>query len=149
MKIPVDIRILRERYTSDPRKKTEEAEESESYFVSGTMRTTKEGFTIKFREKMQDMHTTVSTYKDGTVSINRVGEINTHMVFMDGRSLTCICDTGFTPFQINVRTKQIDNSLSLDGGRLDIRYTIEIHGNLAEKSRLLLSVSPDKSIIKS
>lgn len=148
MKIPVDIRILRERYPNDP-KKQDIPEDTESYFVSGSMKRTKGGYLIEFRESTQETFTTVDAYSDGTVSINRVGPMNTHMVFMDGRALTCICNTGFTPFQINVRTEQIDNTLTLDGGRLDIRYSVEIHGNLAEKSRLLLSVSPDSSIIRS
>lgn len=148
MKIPVDIRIRREKSGTDAKKQSA-PEEVENYFVSGVMKKTKTGYHIEFREKTHEMFTTVDTYDDGTVSINRVGQINTHMVFMDGKSLTCICNTGFTPFQINVRTKRIENTLTAEGGRIDIDYSVEIHGNLAEKSRLLLSVSPDASIIRS
>lgn len=148
MNIPVDIRICRERIGLDP-KKPNEIEETENYFVSGKMKKTKKGYRIEFCETAGEVYTTVDTYGNGTVNINRVGPINTHMVFMDGKVLTCICNTGFTPFQINVRTKQLENTLTPDGGKIDIRYSVEIHGNLAEKSRLVLSVSPDASIIKS
>ena len=67
----------------------------------------------------------------------------------DGKAHTCICDTGFFPLQMRIYTKKLSNSLSLDGGRLDIDYTVEIVGNLAEQNRLSVSVAPDKSIIKS
>ncbi len=151
MKIPIDIRVRSERiYTDITRKgRMEEKPETDDFFVSGTMKTTKNGLKIEFDEEDGAVTTVVDVYKDQMVSINRVGPINSHMVFADGKAHTCICNTGFFPIQMRVRTKSLHNTLSTEGGKLDISYTIEIVGNLAEKNRITFSVSPDKSIIKS
>ena len=149
MKIPIDIRVRSERISPDPMRKNEEHPESDDFRVSGTMKKTKGGFHIEYSEENDTVTTTIDTFEDDTVSVNRVGPINSHMVFADGKVHTCICNTGFFPLHMRVRTKSLDNSLSMEGGRLDIVYTVEIVGNLAERNRLSFSVSPDVSIIKS
>ncbi len=149
MKIPIDIRVKSERIAPNPLKRGEEIPETEDFKVSGTLKKTKNGFRIEYNEENDTVTTTIDTFEDDTVSVNRVGPINTHMVFADGKSHTCICNTGFFPLQMRVRTKRLVNSLSMDGGKIDIDYTVEIVGNLAEKNKITFSVSPDVSIIKS
>lgn len=149
MKIPVDIRVRVERISTDLARRGEEHPEIDDFRVSGTMKTTKNGLRIEYTEDNSETTTTIDTFKDETVSVNRVGPINSHMVFADGKAHTCICNTGYFPVHMRVRTKSLTNSLSMDGGKLDIAYTIEIVGNLAERSHLTFSVSPDASIIKS
>lgn len=149
MKIPIDIRVRSERIGADLARKNEEHKETDDFCVSGTMKKTKEGFRIEYTEENDTMTTTIDTYEDETVSINRVGPINSHMVFADGKVHNCICNTGFFPLQMRIRTKSLENSLSMEGGKLDIVYTVEIVGNLAERNRISFSVSPDVSIIKS
>jgi len=149
MKIPIDIRVKSERIAPNPLKRGEEIPETEDFKVSGTLKKTKNGFRIEYNEENDTITTTIDTFEDDTVSVNRVGPINTHMVFADGKSHTCICNTGFFPLQMRVRTKRLVNSLSMDGGKIDIDYTVEIVGNLAEKNKITFSVSPDVSIIKS
>lgn len=149
MKIPIDIRVKSERITPNPLKRGEEHPETEDFKVSGTLKKTKNGFRIEYNEENDTVTTTIDTFEDDTVSVNRIGPINTHMVFADGKSHTCICNTGFFPLQMRVRTKRLVNSLSMDGGKIDIDYTVEIVGNLAEKNKISFSVSPDVSIIKS
>ncbi len=149
MKIPVDIRVRVERISADLARRGEEHPEIDDFSVSGTMKTTKHGLRIEYTEDNSETTTTIDTFKDEMVSVNRVGPINSHLVFADGKAHTCICNTGYFPVHMRVRTKSLNNSLSMDGGKLDIAYTIEIVGNLAERSHLTFSVSPDVSIIKS
>ena len=151
MKIPVDIRVRSERILSDLTKRGSNNDHSDTdeFTVSGTMKTTKEGFRIEYSEENGEITTLIDTYRDSTVAINRLGPLNSHMVFADGKSHSCICDTGFFPIQMLVRTKRLENSLSLDGGKLNIDFSIEVAGNLAEQNKLSFSVSPDASIIKS
>jgi len=149
MKIPVDIRVRVERISADLARRGEEHPEIDDFSVSGTMKTTKQGLRIEYTEDNSETTTTIDTFKDETVSVNRVGPINSHLVFANGKAHTCICNTGYFPVHMRVRTKSLNNSLSMDGGKLDIAYTIEIVGNLAERSHLTFSVSPDISIIKS
>lgn len=151
MKIPIDIRVRSERIYSDisRRHSGEERPETDDFWTSGTMKTTKDGYRIEFTEDEDRITTLIDVWGGDTVSVTRLGEINSHMVFSDGKAHTCICNTGFFPLQMRIRTKSLNNTLTFEGGRLDIDYTVEIVGNLAERNRLSFSVSPDKSIIKS
>ncbi len=150
MKIPIDINIKSERIFSDPLVLGGESRtETDQFTVSGFMKKTKNGLTLEYSEDSDKVTTTICAFNDETVALSRVGPLNSHMIFADGKAHTCICDTGFFPLQMRIYTKKLSNSLSLDGGRLDIDYTVEIVGNLAEQNRLSVSVAPDKSIIKS
>lgn len=149
MRIPIDINIRSERLCSDlSHKNSTEAPETDNFSVSGYMKKTKDGLQLEYRDE-DSVTTTICAYDDSTVSLSRVGGLNSHMVFADGKAHTCICDTGYFPLQMRIFTKKLENSLTLEGGRLDIDYTVEIVGNLAEQNRLTVSVSPDKSIIRS
>lgn len=151
MKIPVDIHVRSERFTTDlayPHIKQKEPD-VDDFCVSGMMRNTKGGYRIEYSEEEGAVTTIISAFKDGMVVVNRIGFINSHMVFAHGKSHTCICNTGFMPMQLRVKTKELKNNLTMDGGKLDIDFAVEIMGNLAETNRLTFSVSPDISIIKS
>lgn len=149
MKIPVDIHIKSERcFPNNTSKNAPEHVDKEEFTISGTMKNTKNGFQIEYTEEDGGLITLVDTFGDSAM-INRMGAYNTHMVFSREKVHFCNCDTGFISMQMRVRTKHLYNTLSMDGGKLDIDFNVEIAGNLAEKNRLILSVSPDKSIIKS
>lgn len=151
MKIPIDIHVRSERICNDLSRRGDENNrpEIDDFTVSGSMKTKKGGFRIEYTEDDGTVTTLIDTYPDEMVSVNRIGPMNSHMVFADGKVHTCICNTGFFPLQMRVRTKRLINTLSLDGGKLDIDFTVEIVGNLAERNRLTVSVCPDKSILKS
>ncbi len=151
MKIPVDIHVRSERTLADlvHRGEMMEAPEIDDFTVSGTLLDNNGGYRIEFSEDDNTTLTIINTFPDEMVCINRVGQMNSHMVFSHGRALTCICNTGAFPLQMRVRTKNLKNTLTMQGGKLDIDFTVEIVGNLAEKNRLSFSVSPDKSIIRS
>ena len=149
MKIPIDIRVRLERITPDPFRKGEEISEKDDFCVSGTLRKTKNSLRVEYTEKELSTTTIIDAFKDNTIMVNRLGPINSHMVFADKKVHTCIFNTGFHPMQMQVCTKNLKNSLSMDGGKIEVDYTIEIVGNLAERSKICFSVSPDASILKS
>ncbi|PKM62825.1 MAG: hypothetical protein CVU97_03265 [Firmicutes bacterium HGW-Firmicutes-21] len=153
MKIPINIQIESERIYSNLGQNAGYVPEPEtsSVNITGFMKKTKQGLQVEYKENedsgMGDTVTTISTLGDRVVSVNRVGALNSHMVFEQGKCHTCIYDTGFFPMQLRVCTKELVNNLSLQGGKLNIDYSVEIVGNLAEKNKLTVSVYPDKSII--
>ena len=51
--------------------------------------------------------------------------------------------------QLRVSTKSLDCDITELGGKLNIDYTVEIVGNVAEQSKLTLSVAPDSSVMTS
>lgn len=149
MKIPVDIRISNERTNAASLLRGDEHGETEEFFVSGTMKSTKRGLCIEYTEKESATTTIINVFKDETVALNRIGPMRTHLVFNDGKTYDCIIGAGDKQFQLRVRTKNLQNTLTMDGGKLFVDYTVEIVGSLAEKNKLTLAVSPDVSIIKS
>ncbi len=150
MKIPINIKIQSERIYNDLGMKGGPAIEPEISYanVTGFMKKTKEGLQVEYTEleenSMGHTVTTINTFGPDMVSVNRVGTMSSHMVFEKGKCHTCIYDTGVFPMHLRVCTKELDNRLTLDGGKLNIDYSIEIVGNLAEQNKLSVSVYPDK-----
>lgn len=149
MKIPVDIRVSSERINATSIMRGEERGEIDEFCVSGTMKNTKRGLCIEFTEQESSMTTIINVFKDEMVALNRIGPMRSHLIFSDGKAYDCIIGSGEKQFQMRVRTKSLENTLTMDGGRLFVDYTVEIVGALAERSKLTFAVSPDASIIKS
>ena len=65
---------------------------------------------------------------DGAVRVKRVGDIESDMVFEEGLSHKSIYTVHPYSFDAEVFTKKIRNSMTRDGGRVDIYYTMKIGG---------------------
>lgn len=153
MKIPINIKIQSERIYNDLSMRNGQAVEPEISYanVTGFMKKTKEGLQVEYTELeengMGQTVTTINTFGNDLVSVNRVGTMSSHMVFEKGKCHTCIYDTGVFPMQLRICTKELDNRLTIEGGKLNIDYSIEIVGNLAEQNKLSVSVYPDKDAL--
>lgn len=137
----VNIEITNYRYdevTGEP--------ETISYRAVGTCRNSRDGLKLEYKEPeltgMDGTVTTVTLLENGAVSVNRVGPINTHMIFEAGKMHACIYDTGYFPMQICIHTGRLENSMTVGGGCFDVEYNMEIGGKLASKNRLKLVVTP-------
>jgi len=150
-KIPINIQIESERIYSDLGRGQAPEPETSSFSINGFLKKTKQGLQVEYIEPehsgMGDTVTTISTLGERVISVNRVGNLSSHMVFEEGKCHTCIYDTGIFPMQLRVCTKQLQNSLTLQGGKINIDYSVEIVGNLAEKNKLSVSIYPDESVI--
>ena len=132
---------------------TDEAEEI-SYRTSGTCRRTRDGLKVEYKEPehtgLGGTVTTLSVLPEGVVSVNRIGtltepggrQFNMHLVFEQGKLHACIYDTGFFPMQLCIRTHELKNSLSVDGGCFDVDYSMEIGGQMTSRNRLKLVATP-------
>ncbi|HOJ47750.1 MAG TPA: DUF1934 domain-containing protein [Bacillota bacterium] len=155
MKIPINIKIQSERIYNDLGMRGGQAIEPEISYanVTGYMKKTKDGLQVEYTEAGEngagETVTTINTFGDNLVSVNRVGAMSSHMVFEKGKCHTCIYDTGVFPMQLRICTKELENRLTLEGGRLNINYSIEIVGNLAEQNKLTVSVYPNKEALTS
>ena len=132
---------------------TEEAEEI-SYRTTGKCRRTRDGLKVEYKEPehtgMGGTVTTLSVLPEGVVSVNRVGtltepagrQVNMHLVFEQNKLHACIYDTGFFPLQLCIRTHEMKNSLSPEGGCFDVDYSMEIGGQMTSRNRLKLVAMP-------
>ena len=80
--------------------------------------------------------------EDGVALISRRADTNTNLIFRQGASCDCVFDGGVNPMSLRVKTNSLRSDLGPLGGKLNIDYTIEIMGNLAEKNSICVSVCP-------
>ena len=79
------------------------------------------------------------TVKENTVTVRRSGAIISEMVFSEGECHRSLYQIPPYSFDTVVNTKKIRNTLSKEGGRLDIFYTMSIGGQ-EKKVRMKIEV---------
>lgn len=63
---------------------------------------------------------------DDSVLMRRKGQASTLMMFKSGEKHICHYDTGFGVMNMGVSTRSIHNGIDKNGGRLFIKYSIDI-----------------------
>lgn len=115
--------------------------------VEGVLREDATHVYLSYKEgeltEMGDTTTTVSYQKDTPrlVSITRNGTVRSTLVFEEATRHITVYETPFMPFEIATYATRIDNTL-LDGGKLHMRYTVEIKGADAERTDMTLTLLP-------
>lgn len=139
------IEIENERFDTE-----QKSPERICYRATGICRMTRDGLRVQYAEPqvtgMDGTTTTVTVLQDGTVSVNRVGPLNSMMVFEAGKMHVSIYDTGYFPIQMCIFTHSLQNTLSVHGGTLEITFDLEIGGRLASKNRMKLTVTPQDAV---
>ncbi|MBQ3063741.1 MAG: DUF1934 domain-containing protein [Clostridia bacterium] len=77
-----------------------------------------------------------------TVTMTRDGAVRTALLFEEGKRHICIYKTPLMPFEVAVKTRRVENTLS-ENGKLRLDYTVEIKGADPERTELTLSLLPD------
>lgn len=149
MKMPVEIMVtnkkLNYRDMCVAGDIPEAHENTESY--NGFMEIKGEKLSLDYTESFDDGVTanTSVILQNGAALICHRGEISTNLVFLPGDSCDCICNNGYRIMNLRVNTKSLHSDIGPLGGKLNIDYTIEIMGNVAEKNSICVSVCPADS----
>ena len=80
---------------------------------------------------LEKCSTTLKISPDGTVTMMRRGQTNTHLVFEKGRCHTGHYETPYGDFTISVTAKDVDVDIDENGGDLSIDYIMDIN-NVAQ-----------------
>lgn len=83
----------------------------------------------------------------GILTMTRSGEVNTALVFEEGRRHICVYHTPFMDFEVCIKSFLVKNAL-LETGRIDLDYIVEIHGAKAERCRMTITVEPRKELFE-
>ena len=83
--------------------------------------------------------TTVKVEKN-KVTVIRFGDLETHMIFEEGKKHISYYDMGFGALTVGISTKSIDKSLSDLGGQMKIDYAMEINNAVAGESALCMDI---------
>lgn len=85
--------------------------------------------------------TNIIKVEDSKVTLIRPHS-TTRLILEPGKRHLCMYDTGFGPVTIGVFTDYIKSTLGDKGGKLDIRYTLDIDSNLSSINLLTAKVKP-------
>ena len=92
--------------------------------------------------------TTVFHVEPERVTLLRMGNVSSEMVFEEGRRHMSLYSTPYGSMEVGILARKLRSTLDQNGGKLEINYDIEINHTLAGQSLFRIDVresSPVKS----
>lgn len=103
---------------------------------------------IAYKEYDEDdpkiAYTSVLKVEPGRVTMMRSGS-STRLILEQGRRHLCLYDTGFGTLSVGVFTSELRSSLRREGGRLKVKYTLDIDSNLSSRNEIEVEIKPYQS----
>lgn len=102
-----------------------------------------EGYTLSYQEtELTGLEGTLTTFQieEGRVTLLREGQVNSQMVFEEGRRHLSMYDTPYGALSIGVNTRRMKVHLSEDGGEIEINYALEVDHAVASENLFQISV---------
>ena len=102
-----------------------------------------EGYTLSYQEsELTGLEGTLTTFQveKGRVTLLRVGQVNSQMVFEEGRRHLSLYNTPYGALSVGVNTRRMKVSLGQDGGDIEINYAIEIDHAVAGENFFQIKV---------
>ena len=100
-------------------------------------------YTLSYQEsELTGLGGTLTTFQiePKRVTLLRVGEFNSQMVFQEGRQHLALYDTPYGALSVAVRTKKMQTCLDPTGGKIEGDYAIEIDHAAAGESLFRIQV---------
>ena len=108
-------------------------------------------YTISYQEsEVTGMEGTLTTFQieRGRVTLLRIGEFNSQMVFEEGRRHLSMYETPYGALSVGVNTRRMHSDLGLAGGNIEIDYAIEIDHAVAGQNLFRIQVREKKLPIR-
>lgn len=129
-----------------PLRDTEEDErESVQFYTEGELKISADGsYSLSYDESeltgMEGAVTSVNfnLSETGLVTLMRTGAYRMAMVFESGMRHICTYQTPYMPIEMAVTTKKLINTLTEDGGTLEVEYSIDANGMRCEYAKMKL-----------
>ena len=94
------------------------------------------GYTLSYQEsEITGLEGTLTTFhvEPDCITLMRVGQFNSQMVFQPGRRHFSFYGTPYGTMSIGVNTRRMRSNLTADGGQIEIDYAVEIDHALVGK----------------
>ena len=104
-------------------------------------------YTLSYQEsELTGLEGTLTTFQveQGRITLMRIGEVNSQMVFEEGRRHLSMYDTPYGALAIGVNTRRMRSSLGEHGGDIEIDYAIEIDHAVAVQNLFQINVREKK-----
>lgn len=114
---------------------------------AGTLEQTEEGYILSYEESELtglEGTTTVLRVEPGQVTLLRQGEVNSVMVFEEGRQHVSVYDTPEGSLTVSIHTRRLRSDLGPEGGDIEIQYSIDIDQAMSGMNQFRIHVTrPD------
>ena len=110
-----------------------------------------DGYTLSYQEsELTGLEGTLTTFQieRDRVTLLRVGEDNSQMVFEEGRRHLSMYDTPYGALSVGINTRKMRAELDARGGSIEIDYAIEIDHALAGQNLFRIHVREKGPAIK-
>ena len=109
-----------------------------------------DGYTLSYQEsELTGLEGTLTTFQiePERVTLLRVGEVNSQMVFEEGRRHLSMYNTPYGALAVGINTKRMRTQLSPHGGSIEINYALEIDHAVAGENLFHIQVRQKESAI--
>ena len=110
-----------------------------------------EGYTLTYQEsELTGLEGTLTTFQvePDCITLLRLGEFNSQMVFQPGRRHFSMYDTPYGALSIGINTRKMRAALDDHGGQIEIDYAIEIDHAVAGENAFHIDVREKEAILK-
>ncbi|WP_294549108.1 DUF1934 domain-containing protein [uncultured Pseudoflavonifractor sp.] len=100
-------------------------------------------YTLSYQEsELTGLEGTLTTFQieDGRVTLMRHGEVNSQMVFEEGRRHLSMYNTPYGALAVGIKTHSMDCRMDDHGGSIEINYAIEIEHAVAGQNLFQIQV---------
>lgn len=108
-------------------------------------------FTLSYQEsELTGLDGTLTTFQieKDRITLLRMGEFNSQMVFEEGRRHLSLYETPYGALSVGVSTRKMRSDLDVAGGSIEIDYAIEIDHAMAGQNLFQIQVREKKPFIK-
>ena len=109
-----------------------------------------EGYTLTYQEsQLTGLEGTLTTFQvePDCITLMRVGEFNSQMVFQPGRRHFSMYETPYGALSVGISTKKMHANLNERGGEIEIDYAIEIDHAVAGENTFHIDVREKEPIL--
>ena len=102
-----------------------------------------DGYTLSYQEsELTGLEGTLTTFQieKDRITLLRVGEVNSQMVFEEGRRHLSMYNTPYGALSVGISTRRMRSELRGDGGKIEIDYAIEIDHAVAGQNLFQIDV---------
>ena len=108
-------------------------------------------YTLSYQEsELTGLEGTLTTFQieKNRITLLRIGEFNSQMVFEEGRRHLSMYETPYGALSVGVNTRRMHSDLGLAGGNIEIDYAIEIDHAVAGQNLFRIQVREKKLPIR-
>ena len=109
-----------------------------------------DGYTLSYQEsQLTGLEGTLTTFQvePGCVTLLRVGEVNSQMVFQPGRRHFSLYETPYGALSVGINTRKMRANLDERGGEIEIDYAIEIDHAVAGENMFHIDVREKEPLL--